>query len=135
MKYSRQRESILRYLRSTDSHPTAEAVYQKILPENPNISLATVYRNLTLLAEIGEIQKITMLDGPDRYDGNISPHYHFVCRECGAILDLTMDTLAHINLLAAHNFDGFIEGHVTHFYGKCPDCMKKDHAGSNDIKQ
>lgn len=124
MKYSRQRESILQYLRSTKCHPTAETVYQAIQSENPNISLGTVYRNLTLLTELGIIKKITAFSGPDRFDGNLIPHYHFICKKCGAVLDLEMDSLAHIDLLAAHNFTGAIEGHMVHFYGICPDCMK-----------
>lgn len=124
MKYSRQRESILQYLRSTKCHPTAETVYQTIQAENPNISLGTVYRNLTLLTELGKIKKITAFSGPDRFDGNLIPHYHFICKKCGAVLDLEMDSLAHIDLLAAHNFTGTIEGHMAHFYGICPDCMK-----------
>ena len=124
MKYSRQRESILKYLLSTKCHPTAETVYQNILAENPNISLGTVYRNLTLLTELGEIRKITSFDGPDRFDGNTMPHYHFICRKCGTVADLEMDSLTHIDLLAAHNFPGIIEGHITHFYGKCANCAK-----------
>lgn len=126
MKYSRQRESILQYLRSATCHPTAEDIYHHIQTDNPNISLGTVYRNLTLLSDLGQIQKISTLDGPDRFDGNFLPHYHFVCRECGKVQDLEMDALDHINLLAAHNFAGTIEGHVTHFFGKCPDCTMKD---------
>lgn len=122
MKYSRQRESILQYLHSTKCHPTAETVYQNIQARNPNISLGTVYRNLTLLTKIGKIRKLTIFDGPDRYDGNLDPHYHFVCQKCGAVLDLEMDSLSHIDLLAAHNFEGIIEGHIAHFYGICPDC-------------
>jgi len=124
MKYSRQRESILKYLRSTKCHPTAETVYQNILAENPNISLGTVYRNLTLLTELGEIRKITSFDVPDRFDGNTMPHYNFICRKCGTVADLEMDSLTHIDLLAAHNFPGIIEGHITHFYGKCANCAK-----------
>ncbi len=123
MKYSRQRESILRYLRSSKCHPTAETVYQAIQTDNPNISLGTVYRNLTLLTDLGEINKITAFDGPDRFDGNIVPHYHFICRKCGAVLDLEMESLSHINLLAAHKFSGTIEGHMAHFYGICPECI------------
>ena len=126
MKYSRQRESILQYLRSTKCHPTAETVYQHIVADHPNISLGTVYRNLTLLTELGEINKITAFDGPDRFDGNVTPHYHFLCRECGAVLDLEMDSLAHIDLLAAHNFKGTIESHTVQFFGKCPDCSKQN---------
>lgn len=125
MKYSRQRECILQYLHSTTCHPTAETVYEHILPDCPNISLGTVYRNLSLLTKLGEVQKITAFDGPDRFDGNNTPHYHFICRQCGAVIDLKMDALSHIDLLAAHNFAGMIEGHKAHFYGICPECSKQ----------
>ena len=124
LKYSRQRESIKACLMGRRDHPTADDVYLSIRQEYPNISLGTVYRNLTLLTELGEIKKITDFDGPDRFDGNTALHYHFICRKCGAVLDLEMDSLAHINLLAEHNFDGTIEGHLTHFYGLCPECAK-----------
>ncbi len=126
MNYSRQRESILQYLRSTTCHPTAETIYQNIRLENPSISLGTVYRNLALLAEIGEIQKLSDFEGSDRFDWNTTLHYHFICRECRSVSDLDMDTLDHINLLAAHKFNGIIEGHITHFYGICPNCLNKE---------
>ena len=126
MKYSKQRESILNYLRMNNTHPTAEAIYHGIQAENPNISLGTVYRNLTLLTELGEIQKLAFGDGPDRFDGNLQPHYHFACTKCGKILDLKMDGLEHIDLLAAHKFKGQIEGHFAYFYGKCPSCIESE---------
>ena len=127
IKYSRQREHILQYLRSTTKHPTAETIYQHMKTEHPNISLGTVYRNLALLVQLGEIQKISSPDGADRFDANTSPHYHFICTECGAVLDLELSPLDHINLLAEHKFQGTIEGHVTLFYGKCPDCSHDAH--------
>ena len=96
-----------------------------IKEEFPNISLGTVYRNLSLLADIGEIQKLSTGIGPDRFDGNPKPHYHFICKECGSVLDLNVTGLDHINVLAAQDFDGEIEGHVTYFYGKCPSCKVK----------
>ena len=92
--------------------------------EFPNISLGTVYRNLSLLSEIGEIQKLSTGIGPDRFDGNPAPHYHFICNHCGSVLDLDVTGLDHINVLASQNFDGEIEGHLIYFYGKCPDCKK-----------
>ena len=90
----------------------------------PNISLGTVYRNLSLLSDIGEIQKLSTGIGPDRFDGNPAPHYHFICKHCGSVLDLSVDGLDHINVLANQGFDGEIEGHITYFYGKCADCKK-----------
>ena len=77
LKRSKQRESIKKFLISRYDHPTAETVYMNIKEEFPNISLGTVYRNLSLLADIGEIQKLSTGIGPDRFDGNPKPHYHF----------------------------------------------------------
>ena len=62
--------------------------------------------------------------GTDRFDGNSAPHYHFICKHCGSVLDPSVDGLDHINVLANQGFDGEIEGHITYFYGKCADCKK-----------
>lgn len=126
MKYSRQRESIKNFLISRCDHPTAETIYENIRLENPNISLGTVYRNLSLLSDIGEIQKISTGMGPDRFDGNTAPHYHLFCKKCGGVFDLMMDNIDHINTIAGAVFPGTVEGHVVHFYGLCPDCKKNE---------
>ena len=89
------------------------------------------YRNLALLAENGEILKISTGVGPDRFDGCINPHYHFFCTECGAVYDLKMESIDHINVIANHNFDGIVEGNITHFFGKCPECAKKFNSKSS----
>ena len=91
LKYSRQRESIKHYLMTTKEHPTADTVYMHVKKEFPNISLGTVYRNLNLLTDIGEAIKISTPDGGDRFDGRIEPHNHFLCEECGRLLDLDLD--------------------------------------------
>ena len=130
LKYSKQRESIKNFLVTRYDHPTAETVYLNIRKEFPNISLGTVYRNLNLLAEIGEIQKLSPGIGPDRFDGNPAPHYHFICRHCGCVMDLTVSGLDHINILAGQDFDGEIEGHITYFYGVCPSCKASEKCSS-----
>ena len=130
LKYSKQRESIKNFLVTRYDHPTAETVYLNIRKEFPNISLGTVYRNLNLLAEIGEIQKLSTGIGPDRFDGNPAPHYHFICRHCGCVMDLTVSGLDHINILAGQDFDGEIEGHITYFYGTCPSCKASEKCSS-----
>lgn len=124
-KFSRQREAIKEYLAQTKEHPTADTVYMKIRDIYPNISLGTVYRNLNLLADKGEILKINCRDGSDRFDGNPNPHYHFLCNDCGRVLDLEMEPIDHINKIANAGFAGKVEGHVTFFYGCCPDCMNQ----------
>lgn len=126
LKYSRQREAIKEYLAHTKEHPTADTVYMHIREEFPNISLGTVYRNLNLLVDMGDIIKITSSDGGDRFDGDTAPHYHFFCSECGKIIDLNIDRIEYVNLLASEQFDGTIEFHETIFHGKCGDCIRKE---------
>ena len=127
LKYSRQRESIKEYLASTCEHPTADTVYLHVKQEYPNISLGTVYRNLNLLAELGEAVKITTEYGGDRFDGRTQPHYHFCCKHCGRVMDLglELEDMSDINKEASKNFDGIIENHSMMFYGTCNDCIKK----------
>ena len=121
-KYSRQREAIKEYLSQTKEHPTADTIYMDIRETHPNISLGTVYRNLNLLIEMGEVIKINGMDGSDRYDGNTHRHYHFLCNKCQRVLDIDMESIDYINDIANKSFPGKVEGNVTYFYGKCNDC-------------
>lgn len=123
LKYSRQREAIVNYLKSTTAHPTAEIVYENIRKTYPNISLGTVYRNLNLLVNHNKILKLSYGDGSDHFDGNTIPHNHFVCRCCNRVLDLEMEPIDHINIIAGAGFSGKVEGHFTYFYGICKDCL------------
>ena len=104
----------------------ASLKYSQLSKIYPNISLGTVYRNLALLADIGEIQKICTGDGADRFDGQIRPHYHVICTRCHQVMDLDLDYMKEPEALASEHFEGKILGHVTNFYGICPDCLKKD---------
>ncbi len=124
-KHSKQRDSIQAFLAGRTDHPTAEMVYQGVREELPNISLATVYRNLTLLAEMGEINKISTGDGPDRFDAVTTPHNHFQCSRCGSVLDLQMEDISYIDDVAGKSFPGEITGHSVIFRGLCPACMKQ----------
>lgn len=126
IKYSRQREAIKNFLMTRKDHPTADIVYSSVRNEFPNISLGTVYRNLTLLADLGEIARLRVGDGVDHFDYDTSPHYHFVCTKCGSVIDLDMDTLQAIDQLNGMDFNGnLIAGHVTYFYGTCSCCRRK----------
>lgn len=125
LKHSRQRECIKEYLSSTRDHPTADTVYLHVKKEFPNISLGTVYRNLNLLVELGEISKISTPDGGDRFDGTMEPHFHVFCTECGCVSDLVIDNMDEINKIASNNYDGIIERSSITFYGKCKKCMEK----------
>lgn len=125
LKHSRQRDSIKAFLSTRKDHPTAEIVYKNVRQSFPNISLGTVYRNLTLLADLGEITRLRVGDGADHFDYDTSPHYHFVCSECGCIMDMELPPMELLTDAARQSFEGNIEGHVTFFYGQCNKCIQK----------
>jgi Fur family peroxide stress response transcriptional regulator len=125
-KYSRQREKIKEYLANTKDHPSADMVYAHLRKTMPNISLGTVYRNLNLLVSQGEAVKLNFGSGADHFDGNVVPHYHFVCSECGRIKDLEIskDDIERINEIASKGFKGEVQGHYAYFFGKCDSCKE-----------
>lgn len=106
LKYSRQREAIKNYLAGRKDHPTADMVYTAIREVYPNISLGTVYRNLTLLAKQGEISKISCGENSDRFDIRTDPHYHFICETCGRVEDLPDMDMHVVNTWAGEHYDG-----------------------------
>lgn len=127
LKHSKQRDSIKEFLMGRKDHPTAAVVYDNVRRSFPNISLGTVYRNLTLLADIGEISRIHVGDGVDHFDADTSPHYHFICSECGCVRDLDMPGID-LDEIASRNFDGQIECHTVYFHGRCRDCCQNLHS-------
>ena len=106
------------------SNPSAGKLEQ-LKKEFPNISLGTVYRNLNFLVEHGEAIQIDCGDGFVHFDGNPIPHNHFFCRSCKSLLDIKMDSIEHIDIIANANFPGKIEGHTVIFHGLCEKCCQK----------
>lgn len=126
IKYSKQRQAIKNQLLNRGDHPTAETLYSELKPSMPNLSIATVYRNLKQLEGMGEISTI-ITDGATRYDYNVKPHAHFFCNKCGAVLDIDTDKDKVVKI-GQENFSGSIEGCEVNFYGICPACMTKSRA-------
>ena len=91
MNYSKQGEQIYETLLNNVVHPSAEYIYDILRQANSNISLATVYRNLNKMAQIGRIKKINGLEDRAHFDHNTFEHYHFICRKCGRIYDIPCD--------------------------------------------
>ena len=87
-KQFRKRNAILECLRSTDTHPSAEMVYGMLQQEHPDISMATVYRNLSRFKSQGVITSVATVRGVERFDANTEPHVHFICSNCDAVIDL-----------------------------------------------
>ena len=122
--YSRQREAILNVLCSTDTHPTAREVYEMVQKQIPNISLGTVYRNLSALSDSGEILSITVGDGFEHFDGDTSSHLHLHCRKCGHITDAPFNDDTTLQTARDYGFTPDTEVYVV--YGICAECSKND---------
>ncbi len=87
-KQFKKRTAILECLMGTHAHPSAEMIHEMLRDEHPDISLATVYRNLARFKSQGLIQSLGTVNGIERFDANTSPHVHFICSGCSTVLDL-----------------------------------------------
>lgn len=123
-KYSKQREALVSLLQHTKSHPSADALYTQLRKEFPKISLATVYRNLNSLLEQNEIIKIDIGNGTEHYDACTEPHYHFVCEQCSAIIDLDVPVWRELQDEVSKKTDLMIRSHSVLFYGICKKCQE-----------
>ena len=122
-KHSDKRDAILRCLRETDTHPTAGWLYDQLRQQHAGISRATVYRNLAQLRARGEIVSVGNYGGFERFDGRTDPHAHFVCRRCGAVIDVDGVGPGHeLSRQAAGRLGAEIDGCWVLFSGVCGDC-------------
>ena len=124
-RYSKQRELIYVAVRNTDTHPTAEMVYNWLKPENPGLSLGTVYRNLNQLAEEGCLIRLPF--PVERFDAHTTPHAHFFCRACGDVYDV--EDICYDSALDRRA--GTVSGHLVHrhdlvFSGICVKCIPQN---------
>ncbi len=110
-------------VKSVKTHPTADAVYEILRKTEPNISLGTVYRNLNMLVSNNEINVLRTNDEKVRFDGDTSSHQHFICKQCGKIIDIYCD--AEIPKILSDT-GVLVEERQTVYYGKCLDCLTKD---------
>ena len=125
-RYSKNREAILACLRSTKSHPTADWIYAQLKPDYPDLSLATVYRNLSALKESGQIRSVGVVNGQERFDAMTESHPHAVCSRCGKVIDLSGVPVPHELIDAVQAETGFaVSEAVLQFTGLCPECKSK----------
>lgn len=126
MKYSKQRELVLQTLQRNVIHPTAEGIYSILREKLPNISLATVYRNLNQLAAEGMIRKIVGLDGSVHYDHNMHNHYHFICNKCNKVYDVPYDVASDLEEKVLTQTGLEVTSHDISFKGICMACRSKN---------
>lgn len=124
-KSFRKRNAILECLQSTDTHPSAEQIHQRLKETYPDLSLGTVYRNLTLFRQQGLVRSIGTVGGVERFDGETRPHAHFICTCCGQVTDLHQVQLPQsLVRQAAKSMGGEILESQLVFSGICENCRE-----------
>lgn len=119
---STQRIRIFEFLAASKSHPTADDVFQALVPEIPSLSKTTVYNTLSLLVQVNLARQLSIQDGEARYDGDISVHGHFRCVRCGAVSDFAVD----MKQISAQGLDGYVvQTRDVFFQGVCSRCREK----------
>lgn len=125
MRHSNQRDFILKELCNRHDHPTANDIYKSVRQVLPNISLGTVYRNLNQLADNGIIMRIPQPDSSNRFDGNISMHYHICCKKCGSVQDIDSEILNEFSAMIMENYGFEVDCSDIIINGICSSCRNE----------
>ncbi|MGD9123909.1 MAG: Fur family transcriptional regulator [Desulfarculaceae bacterium] len=119
-----QRLVVLKILAESRNHPSVEQVYEQVRVDFPTTSLATIYKTMNLLKELGEVLELGFASWGSRYDGNRPyPHPHVVCTKCGAIVDPEFAPLDDMSREMARMSGYRITHHRLDFFGLCPRCQ------------
>ena len=123
MRYSKQRDLVYEIVKNSHDHPTADTIYLKAREEMPNISLGTVYRNLTELVESNQILRVIVPGDSDHFDHTLLNHSHFLCKECKSVIDLNkVDVDDLITTIEKNNKVKILSNQIS-FIGICPKCQ------------
>lgn len=133
IKYSRQREMIFNQVKNFPVHPTADEVYTALKKDNPELSLGTVYRNLNLLSELGQLKKIHIDNAKDRFDARTDPHCHLLCTKCGKVFDIEDDAATGIEQRILKRYGHVVEEVSLNLKGICQSCAEEFDPKENDI--
>ena len=126
-KQFRKRSAILDCLRETHTHPSAEMLHQMLQAQHPDISLATVYRNLALFKNQGVIQSLGTVGGIERFDANTEPHVHFICTNCHCVIDLPkIDVPEQLRSTVESATGGRVAECQLSFSGICQSCCQAE---------
>jgi len=123
LRITPQRLAILRILAESTGHPSTEEMYERMKADFPTMSIATVYKTMTLLKGLGEVLELGFPDGVNRYDGSKPyPHPHVICLKCKKIMDPELGSLQHLIEAAGKETNFQIFSHRLDFFGLCPEC-------------
>ena len=128
MRYSKQRELVMQTVENLCDHPTAEEIYDTAAKECPGLSLGTVYRNLNLLCENGQLLKVPIPGASDRFDHTLGDHAHAYCEVCGSVTDAEVDEKQVTKLVRGQK--GRVQDCAVVFIGVCESCCAAQKAAS-----
>lgn len=117
-----QRSMVLAAVTKLANHPSADEVYDEVAKLHPDISKATVYRNLNVLAQEGVLRRICIANAADRFDHNISRHYHLKCTQCGKFGDIELPYMHDLDSRVEAQTGYTLNNHNIVFEGLCPVC-------------
>jgi Fur family transcriptional regulator, peroxide stress response regulator len=126
LKVTPQRLAVYNLLASTKDHPSAEAIYNKLYPLYPTMSLATVYKTLEVLVKSGLVQQLNVGENSFRYDANVSSHSHITCIKCHRVDDIEDNLFAGMDTKISHSTSYSIINHQLYFFGICPHCKQPE---------
>jgi len=122
-----QRLAVVKILAESKGHPSIEAIYDKVRKDFPTTSLATIYKTVSLLRELGEVLELGFTEGGNRYDGNKPyPHPHIICIRCKKIIDPDLGGFEKLSREVNEKTGFRIISHRIDFFGICPDCQGKE---------
>ena len=116
---TRQRALIAKIIHERPGHLTAGEIFTLAREQMPSLARGTVYRNLKLMEQAGEIVRLELPDGPDRYDGTTAPHAHLLCDGCGALQDLPV---AGLTRRLSDQIGAPVRGYQLTVHYLCPKC-------------
>jgi len=120
-----QRTAFVKVLAASKGHPSVEKIYEQVRATFPTTSLATVYKNITILRDLGEVLELGFSHDSSRYDGIVPhPHPHLICTGCKKIIDPDLESLKDVALELIEETGFKIQNHRLDFFGLCPECQK-----------
>jgi Fur family peroxide stress response transcriptional regulator len=124
LRVTPQRLAVLKILAKSDGHPSVETIYERVKPDFPTTSLATIYKTVNLLKQLREVVELDFSEQSNRYDGNKPyPHPHLICTRCKRIVDPDVDAVTDISQELAEKTGYRIMNHRLDFFGICPRCQ------------
>lgn len=124
-RMTRQLAAVYEAVQADPTHPSADEIYQRVRQTLPQISLGTVYRNLQRLVEEGRIHSLLVGERIARYDSMLADHDHFICLQCGGVVDVLVDRDRHVNVAPLLEQGFTVATHSLSIHGLCQQCAQK----------